>query len=118
MAAFPEISAGIITQLPFASERQWSVVRVVQPSGPQYGYYYDAAPFAAWELSFSVVTEAELATLQAFFVNHGGGWDEFSFTDPDTGITYSKCCFSDESLRVTYLGPNEYKIAITIEAYR
>ncbi len=113
MSTFPQIVTGITTQLPFAQTDSYSVQRIRQEAGQVYAYYYDSAPLKSWELTFGSITPSELATLRTFWEGRKGGWDTFSFTDPDTSTTYT-CRFDGEEFSVVHLGPNQVSLKLRI----
>jgi hypothetical protein len=117
MAAFPNIRTGIVTQLPFVGEQVFANSTVDMESGLRYSYYYDASPLRRWELNFPVLTTDELSTLRTFWESMGGAYGAFDFTDPDTGVTYTKCRFAAETLQYQRSGPTA-SLKLTIEEFR
>jgi hypothetical protein len=117
MSTFPSIQPSIITQLPFGSTRRFRVASKVMEPGQHYAYYYDANPVASWLLTFETITTAELATLRTFWEGRGA-WDSFSFTDPDTGTTYTNCRFDGSTFEVGYLAPGQYSLKLAIQEFR
>jgi hypothetical protein len=116
LSTFPQIMTGVTTQLPWTTISKFIVSRVEMDAGPRYGYYYSANAQNAWELSFSVLTDGELTTLRNFWNSMRGGWDTFSFTDPDTGTTHANCRFDGDTFDLTRNGPNEYSLRLVIVA--
>ena len=117
MSTFPQIVTGVTTQLPYVSARRCNVCKVTQDSGQQYAYYWDANTLGRWELNFSVLSSAELSTLRTFWEARGA-WDSFSFTDPDTGTTYTTCRFDGDTFEVGYTDVNTYSLKLVIVAFR
>lgn len=68
----------------------------------------------SWELRWPSATEDEVADLIAFFVSQNGRLGSFSFTDPDTSITYTGCRFDSDDLDVQYLEPQRCSVAFSI----
>jgi len=117
MSTFPSIKPNIVTQLPFGSTRKFRVVTVRLDPGQRYSRYYDQNPVASWSLTFENITSGELDTLRTFWEGVGA-WDSFSFTDPDTGVTYAKCCFDGPTFQVGYLAPGQYSLKLIVQEFR
>ena len=116
MSAYPTLAGGEVAHLPFTQQRDaWNITNR-QAHGYQYSYNVLAAPLGRWEISY-LLTDADLATLQAFWESMGGRYGEFSFTDPDTGDTASKCRFDQDEFSVQHLGPDENRVSVTIKEY-
>jgi hypothetical protein len=105
-------------QLPFAAKLQAVTAKVRGAAGQEYAYYHDANPLHSWELQYAVLTAAEVTTLRTFFDTMGGGWDSFTFTDPDTAVAYTKCRFSDEGFDLTYSADDTYILKLTVQEFR
>jgi len=106
---------GVQVEIPFTSRRDFVVARVDQECGRRYAYYYlSGDPVAHWSLSWSALSDAELATLLAWLDTVKGGWDTFSFTDYDTGTTYSTCVLEGAEFPITHTGPNEHGLTLYI----
>lgn len=117
MPAFPTFTTGESVHLPFKQEIEfWNVVNR-QTHGYQYAYNLLATGLKRWEISFSL-SDTDLATLQAFWDARKGSYEEFTFTDPDTATTTSKCRFDQESLSVQYIQPNENRVSVSIQEYK
>ena len=117
MPAFPTFSAGESVHLPFSQgDEFWNVVNR-QQHGYQYAYNVLASGLKRWEIEFSF-SDSDLATMQAFWDTVKGSYAEFTFTDPDTAATTSKCRFDQEALDVRYVGPNENIVAVVIQEYK
>lgn len=114
MSAFPTT---VGHQLPFAAKLRAITAKVQLPAGQEYVYYHDANPLRSWDLQYAVLTAAEVSTLRTFFDGVGGGWDSFSFTDPDTSLVYSKCRF-DGDFEPTYSADDTYSLKLTVQEFR
>lgn len=116
MPAFPTFTAGESVHLPFSQGRGFQNVTNRQPHGWQYAYNLLATPLGRWQIQFSL-SDADLVTLQNFWDARKGAYEEFTFTDPDTGITHSRCRFDGEALAVEDVGPNEHLVTVNIVEY-
>lgn len=117
MPSFPTFAGGESVHLPFKQEQEfWNVVNR-QPHGYQYAYNLLATGLKRWEISFSL-SDADLVTLQSFWDARKGSYEEFDFTDPDTGATTNKCRFDQDSLVVQSIQPNENRVSVSIQEYK
>ena len=73
--------------------------------------------FLSKYVSFNL-SDADLATLQTFWDARKGNYEEFGFTDPDTGATTSKCRFDQDSLVVQQIQLNENRVSVSIQEYK
>ena len=116
MAAFPTFAGGESVHLPFTQESEfWNTINR-QPHGWQYSYNRLSSALKRWQFEL-VLTDTDLATLQTFWDSMKGRYGEFSFTDPDTGVTSPKCRFDQEELSITSPSPDENRVAIAIQEY-
>lgn len=114
MSTFPST---VGHQLPFAAKLRATTGKVQMPAGHEYAYYHDANALHSWDLEWPVLTAAEVATLRTFFDSMGGGWDAFTFTDPDTSTAYTKCRF-DGDFELTYNADDTYSLKLSIAEFR
>ena len=113
MSTFPTIGH----QLPYTASLQAVTCKVEGAAGHEYVNYHDASPVRSWELRWAVLTAAEVDTLREFFDDMGGGWDSFSFTDPDSSTTYTKCRF-DGNFELTYNADETFSLVLKIQEFR
>jgi phage-related protein len=116
MAAFPTFALGETAHLPFSQITEYMNATNRMPHGWQYAYNLRSNPLHRWSIAFSL-TDADLITLQNFWDARKGAYEEFSFTDPESGLTYTKCRFSGDSLSVRSMGPNEHLVTVEIHEY-
>ena len=114
MSTFP---ATVGHQLPFTAKLRAVTAKERMEAGPEYVYYHDANPLHSWELQYAVLTADEVSTLRTFFDDMGGGWDLFTFTDPDTSTAYTKCRF-DGDFELTYNADDTYSLKLTVVEFR
>ena len=98
MADFPTLKTGAIAQYPARRTRQFSthVLRFLDGSEQRFRSY--GSPLKKWAISLTLLDDAELTKIAAFFAAHGGRAGTFSFTDPWDGTLYANCSFEDNSL--------------------
>ena len=118
VSVFPAYATGLYVQHPFISERHFDVTMASHDSGQCYVYRHNSGALAKWDLSFEGLTGDEANVLIVFHSDMRGAWDYFSFTDPDTAVTHTTCRFAAKPLAITYAGPNDTRIQMTIEEFR
>lgn len=116
-AVFPEISTGVVTQLPYGVTRSYRTLRAENDGGFSYTYAQRATPLHGWNLSFGAITAAEAGTLQSFFLAMGGRWKQFQFTDPNDASVHTKVCFAQDRLEVRHLSKNVRSTQIELVEY-
>jgi hypothetical protein len=88
---FPQINANcIMTQLPYASELDYVTISQDVETGMRYTFPLRGAglpsmpsgPLGKFQLTFPTITDAEVATLQAFYASMRGRWGQFGLMDP------------------------------------
>lgn len=117
MPSFPTFAGGESVHLPFAQEQEVWNVSNRQPHGYQYSYNVLANGLKRWEISFNL-SDADLSTLQTFWDARKGAYEEFDFTDPDTGATTNKCRFDQDTLEFQAIQPNENRVSVSIQEYK
>ena len=58
-------------------------------------------------IRLELLDEAELASLEQFFVEQGGRAGTFAFTDPWDGTVYANCSFESDELAADYRGQSD-----------
>lgn len=117
MPSFPTFSAGESVHLPFTQGLEYWNLRNRMPHGWQYSYNLLPNGVKRWEITFSLADD-DLGTLKTFWENCKGSYEEFSFTDPDTGVTTAKCRFDMAELEIKYVQPNENNVTVIIQEYQ
>lgn len=116
MPAFPTFTTGESVHLPYKQETEYWNSTNRQAHGYQYSYNILSTGLKRWEITF-VLSDTDIATLQTFWAARKGSYEEFTFTDPDTATTTSKCRFDQDALSVQYIQPNENRVTVTIQEY-
>jgi len=119
-AAFPTLASGARCLLPYSQARRYAVLLNENPVGPRYSWHWSgltgfpAGALHAWELAYSVLADADLATIEGHYRNNFGRWGTWSLTDPDDGAVYPKCRYDDDHLVVVNNGPNQNSLTLRI----
>jgi hypothetical protein len=62
------------------------------------------APLHQWVVQLSLLDQTELHEFQEFFRSMAGQADNFTFTDPWDGTTYSNCSLGSDSMAAVLAG--------------
>lgn len=115
LSAFPAFSWGGVAQMPFVQTSAYESSVNDNPYGPKYVYsWYDAGLsnfptgyLRRWKLSYPLLTDADLATLENAFVGWQGRALSFSFTDPIDNTVYSHVRCDQDDLVIRYITKNQ-----------
>ena len=119
---FPTLSSGVACQLPVQQSSDfWSNV-YDQGSGPRYvwGFYaeglsgFPTGYLRSWRLSYPVLSDADLATLEAFFMTQQGCYSSFTFTDPLSGSSYDHVRFDTDELAIQHQDYNRASVTLLL----
>lgn len=113
MSAFPTLASGAKVQKPYRVDSSFLHVTNDMKCGVRFSYSRRVNPLRKFTLTYPSITDADLATLEAFFVSMRGRYGVFDYTDLD-GTTYSNCRFDQDSLEVNYSGPNQSSVVLAI----
>ena len=107
-ASYPNLAIGLNAQRPYTRAHRYSVLHNFNPFGPQFSWAwigtgltgFPANALHGWQLDYAVLSDADLATLENFFMSQWGRYGSFSFTDSGDGVTYSGVRFDSDSLEI------------------
>lgn len=116
MAAYPTFAFGGSAHIPFTEVVEMRNVVNRQPHGWQYAYNLRATPLRRFDITY-LLNASDLATLEAFWAARKGAWETFSFTHPDTAITYANCRFGMETLEVDCFEPGLFRVRVIIQEH-
>jgi hypothetical protein len=115
--AFPEITSGVRTQLPYTVTRAYKTLKSETDAGYCYTYAQRETPLHKFSLSFGAITPAEMGTLLTHFLACGGPYRKFSFTDPDSGTVYTNCAYAQDRLEIRFNSKNVRSTSIEIQQF-
>lgn len=115
MPTFPLFADGSKTQFPLTESLRFQTLAAIVPSGERISYAERATGLRSWTIGGPSISDADLATLKAFFLARRGSWEAFDFVDPRTGATFTNCRFDQDTFDATALGPDENRVEIRIK---
>lgn len=117
MATYPTLADGCVAQIPYVRKGVFLTAGLDSETGWRFSYSWRANPLYTWELLYSQLPDADLATLRAFFEARYGSYEEFEFVDPEDGVTHTKCRFGMDAFSMRHLGPNQHSVTVIIQEY-
>ena len=115
MAAYPTLSSGVAVCIPWNMRREYANISVDMEYGWRYAFNERGTPLDTIIIQYFGLSDADRQTLEDFWDARGGAYEDFTFTNPDTNVTYSKARFDGEQLEFNYDGPNENSVRVTIK---
>jgi hypothetical protein len=113
---FPVLTSGLPFQRPYSMSYRNLTVAGDSPTGTRYTYAFRNAGVSGfppgvlhgWKLSYPVLSDADTAIIEAFFVASQGRYQTFTFLDDavPTPNSYGFCRFGEDELALIYRGPN------------
>jgi phage-related protein len=118
MADFPKLKTGVVAQYPSDRSQQCftSVYRFID--GLEQRYRTGTTSLQRWVIRFDLLDEAELSTLETFFLSQAGRFGSFSFTDPWDDTVYEDCSFDDDALALTFSDLSRGVTSVTVKENR
>jgi hypothetical protein len=118
VASFPALKTGVVAQYPSDRARRFStqVLRFLDGSEQRFAGF--GTPLRRWLIRLELLDEAELSTLEDFFVQQAGQAGTFSFTDPWDGTVYASCSFESDVMTADYRGPGDGAASVTVKENR
>jgi hypothetical protein len=98
MSTFPTLKTGAVMQYPAQRGVQFSTVALQFVDGSEQRFRSYQTPLHQWTIQLSLLDQAELQELQEFFRSLEGRAEDFTFTDPWDGTTYSSCSLGSDSM--------------------
>jgi phage-related protein len=117
MAEFPRLKTGAVCQYPLGRSGSFRTEVVSFGDGSEQRYRDFGSELRSWGVRLSLLTERELADVEAFYWAQGGAAGTFEFTDPFDGVTYSACEFGD-SVGLVFEGARRGSAEIVIRERR
>ncbi len=102
---YPQIGSGLITQRPYRTSQSFNSLLSDTPAGRPYGFvkqgsgltYFPLGPLSRFEVNHQAITDAEVQSLQNFFVSMQGRLGSFIYLDPSGNLIPVSEDFTDAS---------------------
>lgn len=115
MIAFPTLKTGAVMQYPAQRGIRFSTtaLRFVDGSEQRFRSYQGA--LHQWVIQLTLLDQVELQDLQEFFRSLDGRAENFTFTDPWDGITYTSCSLANDGMTVVLSAEWNGNTSLTVE---
>src|SRR5947207_6589264 len=114
MANFPTLKTGAVMQYPAtATVRFFNHSLRFVDGGEQYYRNYNS-PLHEWVIRLDLLDEAEMKTLEQFFMDQQARFASFAFTDPKDNVTYPDCSLIIDDLAISFNGERRGKTTVII----
>jgi hypothetical protein len=118
MLTFPKLKTGSAVQYPIDVAQSFSTEVLQFLAGDEQRYLKAPGLLRTWQIQLNRLDEAELQTLEAFFVAASGSFDTFTFTDPDSGTSFPNCFIAQEVLQERFTGELRSGLSLVIQQGR
>ena len=118
MASFPTLKTGAVAQYPSDRGRRFSTTVLQFLDGSEQRFASFGLPLKRWVIRAELLDEAELASLEEFFVEQAGQAGSFAFPDPWDGTVYPRCSFDDDATIAEYRGQGDSVASLVVRENR
>ncbi|MGI8990138.1 MAG: phage head spike fiber domain-containing protein [Bryobacteraceae bacterium] len=88
MLYFPQLVTGATSQFPIRKTRARRIISSISEDGHRYAVPDESGGTIVWDLSFSEISDGEMAQLVAFFNETEGRLQLFTFFDPTSNLLF------------------------------
>jgi hypothetical protein len=104
MSTFPTLKTGAVMQYPAQRGVQFSTTALQFVDGSEQRFQNYQAPLHRWVVQLSLLDQSELHQFQEFFRALAGRAENFTFTDPWDGTSYTSCSLGSDSITAVLAG--------------
>lgn len=106
MRSFPLLSSGAVSQYPTQSFRGQGIGIIRFLDGSDQRFLHTARNLRRWRIELSLLSDAEIASLELFFNTQKGIFSPFVFTDPATNTQIPNCRFAASEMNTEHVSLN------------
>lgn len=114
MSAFPTLKTGAVMQYPAKREVTFSTAALQFVDGSEQRFRGYQAPLHRWTIPLRLLDQAEWHQFQDFFRAMSGRAENFAFTDPWDGTSYSSCSLGSDSMTAILAGEWNGETMLTV----
>ncbi|HXM41608.1 MAG TPA: DUF2460 domain-containing protein [Bryobacteraceae bacterium] len=115
---FPTLKTGAVMQYPGKRTLLYNTDAIRFLDGTEQRFRDNPSVLHQWTIALDLLDEAELATLDQFFLSNQGRFGSFSFTDPWDGTVYPNCSLAGDSFGFQLRGEMRGKTTLTVSENR
>ena len=106
MDSFPLLSSGAVSQYPTQALLGQGIGIIRFLDGSDQRFLHTARNLRRWRIELSLLSDAEIASLELFFNTHRGVFSSFVFTDPATNSQIPNCRFATSEMNTEHVSLN------------
>lgn len=91
MSNFPTLNSGAIQQYPAVRSFAYTNHVLTFLDGSEQRYRSSASALRRWVIQLALLDNAEIRSLEQFFLDQQGAFESFAFTDPWDAVSYPDC---------------------------
>jgi len=114
MDSFPLLSSGAVSQYPTETRVGQGVGIIRFLDGSDQRFLHSSHTFRRWRIELSLLSQAEITSLELFFNAQKGMFSPFVFKDPGTNTQIPNCRFASSEMNADYVGPNAHSTSLWI----
>jgi hypothetical protein len=114
MDSFPLLSSGAVSQYPTQALRGQGIGIIRFLDGSDQRFLHTPRNLRRWCIELSLLSDAEIASLELFFNTHKGVFSPFVFTDPASNSQIPNCRFATSEMNTEYVSVNANSTSIWI----
>jgi hypothetical protein len=118
MATFPQLKTGAICQYPLGRRIRFATEVIAFSDGSEQRYRDYGSGLRAWKVDLSLLDDAEMASIEAFYWANDGGAGTFQFTDPFDSVVYDSCEFGEGPVEFVASGQQRVGMSLIIRERR
>jgi hypothetical protein len=104
MSTFPTLKTGAVMQYPAQRGVTFSTTALQFVDGSEQRFRSYKTPLHRWVIQLSLLDQTELHEFQEFFRATAGRAENFTFTDPWDGTSYSSCSLGSDVMTAVLAG--------------
>ena len=114
MNMFPTLKTGAVMQYPAQRGVAFSTTALQFVDGSEQRFRSYQSPLHRWVIQLSLLDQSELHQFQEFLRAMGGQAEDFIFTDPWDGTSYSSCSLASDSMAAVLAGEWNGQTSLTV----
>jgi len=122
LTAYPTLGLGVLAELPYVQISTFLTSINENPNGPRYAYSWYGASLTnfpsgylrVWKLSYPLLNDADILTIENAFTGWMGRSLSFTFTDPIDSTLYSHVRCDQDELQIRAITNNQWSMELTL----
>jgi hypothetical protein len=120
--SYPTLACGAVAELPFLQVSTYLTSVNESKLGPRFAFSWYGSSLTnfppgylrMWKLTYPLLNDADLATLEYFFTACQGRLVSFSFTDPIDSTAYTHVRLDSDEMEIKYMTKGQYSTTLSL----